>query len=363
MTTLDTTHLRHLLRHWKEPMQGQDLISSKALRNISVDGGIATLKVSLGFPADNYKEESAAGLIDYLRVHANAMRMAVDMEWQVRPHRVQGGMEPLPEVRNIIAVASGKGGVGKSTTTANLALALQAEGARVGILDADIYGPSQPRMMGVDERPQSDDGKRMTPLIGHGVQIMSAGFMVEEDSPVIWRGSMVTRALTQLLKNTRWRDLDYLLVDLPPGTGDVQLTLAQQIPVAGAVVVTTPQDIALLDARKALRMFEKVDIPVLGVIENMSTHVCSHCGHQEAIFGSGGGGRMAEDYQVPLLGQLPLDVGIRTQADAGLPSVLAQPDGAVARQYRNVALAMAGRLACRQLDHKARFPRIVVENR
>ncbi|WP_101675364.1 iron-sulfur cluster carrier protein ApbC [Alloalcanivorax mobilis] len=362
MISLSREHVQHLLRLWREPYQQQDLVASRALKSVSVDNGRIGLNITLGFPADGYLRECSRALRDYLMTHSGATGVDIALDWKVRAHGVQGTLEPLPGIRNIIAVASGKGGVGKSTTSANLALALSAEGARVGILDADIYGPSQPRMMGVTGRPHSDDGKKMEPLQGHGIQIMSVGFLVDEDTPVIWRGSMVTKALTQLLRETRWRDLDYLIVDLPPGTGDIQLTLAQQIPVSGAVIVTTPQDLALLDARKALRMFEKVEIPVLGVIENMSTHVCSQCGHMEPIFGEGGGQRMAEDCQVELLGQLPLEMAIRAQADSGRPTVVAAPEGPAARLYRDLARRTAARLARRSLDHRERFPRIVVQN-
>src|SRR5690606_23628158 len=265
---------------------------------------------------------------------------AVGVSSRVYAHQVQEGLSPLPNVRNVIAVASGKGGVGKSTVAANLALALHAEGATVGVLDADIYGPSQPRMLGVSGRPDTADGKTIEPKTHHGIQVMSIGFLVEEDTPMIWRGPMVTQALQQLLNDTRWADLDYLVIDLPPGTGDIQLTLCQRVPVSGAVIVTTPQDIATLDARKALRMFEKVKVPVLGIVENMATHVCSNCGHQEPIFGSGGGERMAEQYGVPLLGNLPLDIHIREEADAGQPSVVSDPDGPAARAYLDIARRM-----------------------
>lgn len=252
----------------------------------------------------------------------------------------------LPGIRQIVAVASGKGGVGKSTVAANLALALQAEGRRVGVLDADIYGPSQPRMLGVSSaRPDSPDGKTMLPVMAHGLQTMSIGYLIDEEQPMIWRGPMVSQALQQLINETRWDDLDILVVDLPPGTGDVQLTLSQRIPVSGAVIVTTPQDIALLDARKALRMFEKVKVPVLGVVENMSTHVCSRCGHEEAIFGHGGGARMAAEHGLRVLGSLPLDLRIREQADGGCPTVAAAPDGPLAAQYRAVARAVLEGLA------------------
>jgi len=277
-------------------------------------------------------------------------------------HAVQKGVKPLPNIRNIVAVASGKGGVGKSTTAVNLALALSAEGASAGILDADIYGPSQPRMLGTDARPESVDGKSMEPVMAHGIQSMSIGYLIEEDTPMIWRGPMVTQALEQLLRDTRWRDMDYLVIDLPPGTGDTQLTLSQKIPVSGAVIVTTPQDIALLDARKALKMFERVEVPVLGIIENMSTHICSNCGHEEHIFGAGGGQRMAEEYGVDLLGALPLDIRIREEADGGTPSVVMAPEGAIALAYREIARRVAGKLALQAKDYSSKFPNIVIQN-
>jgi ATP-binding protein involved in chromosome partitioning len=274
---------------------------------------------------------------------------------------VQRGVKRVPGVKNIIAVASGKGGVGKSTTAVNLALALAAEGATVGILDADIYGPSQPTMLGISGKPESTDGKSIEPMEGHGLQAMSIGLLIDPETPMVWRGPMVTQALQQLLNETRWRDLDYLVIDLPPGTGDIQLTLAQQVPVTGAVIVTTPQDIALLDARRGLQMFRKVNIPILGIVENMSTHVCSQCGHEEHVFGAGGGERMATDYDVDLLGSLPLDIRIRQEADSGRPTVVADPDGRLAQVYRAIARKVAVRIADLQQDHSAAFPKIVIK--
>jgi len=277
-------------------------------------------------------------------------------------HAVQRGVKLVPGVKNIIAIASGKGGVGKSTTAVNLALALAAEGVSVGILDADIYGPSQPTMLGITGRPESRDGKRLEPMEGHGIQAMSIGFLIDVETPMVWRGPMVTQALEQLLNETNWRDIDYLVVDLPPGTGDIQLTLAQRVPVTGAVIVTTPQDIALMDARKGLKMFEKVNIPILGVVENMSLHICSKCGHEEHVFGEGGGARMSKDYGIDLLGSLPLDISIREQADSGKPTVVADPDGRVAEIYRQIARRVAVKIAEKQQDHSAAFPKIVVQN-
>jgi len=277
-------------------------------------------------------------------------------------HAVQRGVKLVHGIKNIIAVASGKGGVGKSTVAVNLALALAAEGATVGVLDADIYGPSQPTMLGIRGRPETRDGKSLEPMEGHGLQAMSIGFLIDVETPMVWRGPMVTQALEQLLNETKWRDVDYLIVDLPPGTGDIQLTLAQRVPVTGAVIITTPQDIALIDARKGLKMFEKVGIPILGIIENMSVHVCSKCGHEERIFGEGGGERMGKDYDVEMLGALPLDINIRQQADSGKPTVVSDPDGPVSAIYKQVARRVAVKIAEKAQDHTAAFPKIVVQN-
>ncbi|HQC29005.1 MAG TPA: iron-sulfur cluster carrier protein ApbC, partial [Methylotenera sp.] len=289
-------------------------------------------------------------------------RLTVNVSSKIVAHKAQQGVTLLPKVKNIIAVASGKGGVGKSTTSVNLALALAAEGATVGLLDADIYGPSQPQMLGISGRPESVDGKSMEPMQAHGIQAMSIGFLIDTDTPMVWRGPMVTGALEQLLRDTNWHELDYLVIDLPPGTGDIQLTLAQKIPVTGAIIVTTPQDIALLDARKGLKMFEKVGIPILGIVENMSTHICSKCGHEEHIFGAGGGALMANDYKVDLLGSLPLDIQIRMQADSGQPTVIAQPDSKIAQIYKEIARKAAIKIANASLDHSAKFPNIVIQN-
>lgn len=323
--------------------------------------GHAAVELVLPYPAKGSAAEFTARVGEALKSVEDVERVDVELACDVPIGAVQGKQAPLPEVRNIIAVASGKGGVGKSTTAVNLALALAAEGARVGLLDADIYGPSQPRMVGSQAQPSSQDGQSMMPVEAQGLQTMSIGYLVAEDNPMIWRGPMVTSALMQLLNETRWQGLDYLIVDMPPGTGDVQLTLAQKVPVAGAVIVTTPQDISLIDARKGLKMFEKVNVPVLGIVENMSLHVCSNCGHVEHIFGEGGGERMAAEYDVPLLGALPLDGGIREQADSGRPTVAADPEGQVAGLYRQIARRMAARLALAGGEDEG-FPSIVIED-
>ncbi|OGI46972.1 MAG: ATPase [Candidatus Muproteobacteria bacterium RIFCSPHIGHO2_01_FULL_65_16] len=344
-----------------DPYLEKDLVSAKAVKNIAVDGAKVAVDVVLGYPAKGSKDALAARLKEKIAA-LGVKDVAVNISSEITSHSVQKGVKPIPGVKNIIAVASGKGGVGKSTVAVNLALALSVEGANVGILDADIYGPSQPRMLGVKMKPESKDGKSLEPLVSYHLQSMSIGYLVEEDTPMIWRGPMVTQALEQLLKDTNWKDLDYLVVDLPPGTGDTQLTLAQKVPVTGAVIVTTPQDIALLDARKALKMFEKVEIPVLGVVENMSTHICSKCGHEEHIFGEGGGQRMAADYDVDFLGALPLDIRIREETDSGKPTVVADPECQISRTYRDIARRVAAKLALQKKDYAAKFPSIVIQN-
>ncbi|NNE06579.1 MAG: iron-sulfur cluster carrier protein ApbC [Xanthomonadales bacterium] len=354
--------VRQALAGVTDPSTGKDLIASGALRGVGADGDRVAVEIRLGYPADGVAGELEATISAALDAIPEISSSVINLSWKVASHQVQAELKPLDNIRNIIAVASGKGGVGKSTTAVNLALALAADGARVGILDADIYGPSIPRMLGVSGRPDTD-GKRIEPKQAHGLQLMSIGFLVEDETPMIWRGPMVTSALQQLLGETNWRDLDYLVVDLPPGTGDIQLTLSQKVPVAGAVIVTTPQDIALLDARKAYQMFRKVGVPVLGVVENMSIHVCSECGHEEAIFGSGGGQNMASDYELPLLGQLPLASEIRSSLDEGQPTVAADPDSKLAMLYRQFARRTAGELSQMPRNTKLDLPGIVVQNR
>ncbi len=345
-----------------DPYLEQDLVSAKAVKNIAVDGEKVTVEVVLGYPAKGWQEELVSKLKEKVAAVPGVKDVQVNVSWKIASHAVQKGVKPIPHIKNIIAVASGKGGVGKSTVAVNLALALSAEGANVGILDADIYGPSQPRMLGVKMKPESKDGRSLEPIVSYHLQAMSIGFLVDEETPMIWRGPMVTQALEQLLKDTNWKDLDYLVVDLPPGTGDTQLTLAQRVPVSGAVIVTTPQDIALIDARKALRMFEKVEIPVLGVIENMSTYLCPHCGHEDHIFAEGGGQKMAEQYDVDFLGALPLDRRIREETDAGKPTVVADPDCRISQIYREIARRVAAKLSLQKKDYSAKFPGIVIQN-
>lgn len=340
----------------------KDLMSAKSVKNVEVNGDKASIKIVLGYPASGYFAELTQVITDKVTAIDGISSVDVDISSKIVSHAVQQNLKPHEGIKNIIAVASGKGGVGKSTTTVNLALALQAEGATVAVLDADIYGPSIPRMMGCSGQPESPDGKTLEPMMGHDVQTMSIGYLVEEDTPMIWRGPMVTQALEQLLNDTQWKDVDYLIIDLPPGTGDTQLTLAQKIPVSGAVIVTTPQDIALLDAKKGLKMFEKVEVPVLGIVENMSIHICSECGHAEHIFGSGGGTKMSEDYGVDFLGSLPLDINIREQADAGNPTVANDTDGKISMMYREIARKTAAKLAVKAKDHSAAFPSIVIQN-
>ncbi|MCI3951958.1 MAG: 4Fe-4S iron sulfur cluster binding s, NifH/frxC family protein, partial [Burkholderiales bacterium] len=350
------------LKQLVDPNTRKDYVSSKSARNIRIEGNDVTVEVLLGYPAKTQIEPIRKELTAKLRTLPGVGNVTVKVSTKIVSHAVQRGVKLVPGIKNIIAVASGKGGVGKSTTAVNLALALAAEGASVGVLDADIYGPSQPMMLGIRGRPESKDGKSLEPMEGHGLQAMSIGFLIDVETPMVWRGPMVTQALEQLLRETKWRDIDYLVVDLPPGTGDIQLTLAQRVPVTGAIIVTTPQDIALIDARKGLKMFEKVGIPILGIVENMSLHICSNCGHEERIFGEGGAARMAQESGVEVLGELPLDIAIREQADSGKPTVVFDPDGRVASIYREIARRVAVHIAERQQDHSAAFPKIVVQN-
>jgi ATP-binding protein involved in chromosome partitioning len=358
---LTEAQVQSVLRSLVDPNTGKDFVSTRSARNIKLAGDDVALDIELGYPGKSQQEPIRRQVTQALKA-AGAGTVSVKVSSRVVPHAVQRGVKLIPGIKNIIAVASGKGGVGKSTTAVNLALALSAEGASVGMLDADIYGPSQPMMLGIAGRPESKDGKSLEPMEGHGIQAISIGFLIDIDTPMVWRGPMVTQALEQLLKDTRWRELDYLVVDLPPGTGDIQLTLAQKVPVTGAVIVTTPQDIALIDARKGLKMFEKVGIPILGVVENMSFHVCPKCGHRSHIFGSGGAERMSRESTTEVLGQLPLDESIRSQADSGRPTVVADPDGQAAEIYRRIARRCAVKIAESQRDMTSKFPNIVVQN-
>ncbi len=343
-----------------DPNTGRDLVSGKQIRNLRVEADDVAFDVELGYPAKSQVAGLRKALIAAARSLPGVGNVSVNVGWKIAAHAVQRGVQLLPKVKNVVAVASGKGGVGKSTTTVNLALALAAEGARVGILDADIYGPSQPMMMGISGRPESTDGQSMEPLENHGVQVMSIGFLVDEDQAMIWRGPMATQALDQLLRQTNWADLDYLLVDMPPGTGDIALTLSQRVPLTGAVIVTTPQDIALIDAKKGISMFQKVGVPILGVVENMAVYCCPNCGHVEHIFGADGGKRMAAQFEVDVLGSLPLTMGIREQADSGTPTVAADPDGEIAGLYKAVARAVAIKIAQKAKDYSSKFPTISV---
>jgi ATP-binding protein involved in chromosome partitioning len=343
-----------------DPNTGKDFVSTKQLKNLSISGGTVRFDVELGYPARSQVEPLSRALVAAARTVPGVDQVLPTIASKIVAHAVQRGVQLLPNVKNIIAVASGKGGVGKSTTAVNLALALAAEGASVGVLDADIYGPSQPMMLGVSGRPHSDDGQTMLPHENHGVQVNSIGFLVDADNAMIWRGPMATQALDQLLRQTRWRDLDYLVIDMPPGTGDIQLTLSQRVPLTGAVIVTTPQDIALLDARRGIRMFEKVGVPILGVVENMAMHVCTNCGHVEHIFGAEGGKKMAAELNIDYLGALPLSMAIRVQADSGTPTVAAEPEGEVAQLYKAIARQVAVKIAQRAKDFSSKFPTITI---
>ena len=343
-----------------DPNTGKDFVSTKALKNLQINDGDVSFDVELGYPAKSQLAGIRKALISATKCVAGVTNVSVNVSFKIASHSVQRGVQLMPQVKNIVAVASGKGGVGKSTTAVNLALALAAEGASVGLLDADIYGPSQPMMMGIEGHPESADGKNKAPMENYGVQVMSIGFMVAQDGAMIWRGPMATQALEQLLRQTNWKNLDYLIVDMPPGTGDIQLTLSQRVPITGAVIVTTPQDIALLDAKKGIKMFEKVGVPILGIVENMAVHVCSQCGQTEHIFGVDGGKKMAVEYGMDYLGALPLDMQIRLQADNGRPTVVADPDGEVAGIYKAVARKVAVTLAAKAKDFTAKFPSIKI---
>lgn len=352
--------IKQVLKNYIDPYLGCDLIAAKSEIKVGINGNQVTLDILLGYPFKEDNQEEAIAC--HLQSAFPEADFNIHLAWRVEPRRVQPGIEGIENIKNVIAVASGKGGVGKSTTAVNLALALAAEGAEVGILDADIYGPNQPQMLGVDKPPAMQEQKKMEPILSHGIQSMSIGYLIDKTTPIVWRGPLVTGALLQLLNDTRWRSLDYLFIDLPPGTGDVQLTLAQKIPVCGAVIVTTPQDVALLDARKGIEMFYKVKIPVLGVVENMSVHVCSQCGHQEPIFGLGGGKKIAGEYDVPLLGEIPLIKKIREQADGGSPTVVAEPHSEITMIYRAIAKKIAARLSLQAKNYGSLFPKIIIEN-
>ncbi|MDF2939894.1 MAG: ATP-binding protein [Gammaproteobacteria bacterium] len=352
--------IKTLLQSYTVPYLKNDLISAKVLRSIHIENNKVKVELEFGFPIENLKNQIQSDLTHLIKQETGLEQVEVSISWKVASHQVQAGLKSVPNVKNIIAIASGKGGVGKSTVCANLALALQAEGAKVGILDADIYGPSQPQILGSYETPEHKE-KRLKPIVRYNLQCMSIGNLVDIDSAMIWRGPMVSTALQQLLNDTDWDNLDYLFIDLPPGTGDIQLTLSQKVPVSAAVVITTPQDLSLIDVRRALGMFAKVKVPVLGIIENMSTHICSNCGHEEAIFGSGGGQQMAEQFHTELLGQLPLNIKIREDADAGKPTVVAEPNGAIANQYKDIARKLSAKLSLEAKNYANRFPNIIVE--
>ena len=358
MSSIQESVLLQALQTVIDPNTGLDFVSTRQVKQLRIDGDSVAFEIELGYPGASQVAEIRRQLVAAARQVDGVANVSVNISSKIVAHAVQRGVQLLPGVKNIIAVASGKGGVGKSTTAANLALALAAEGAKVGVLDADIYGPSQPMMLGISGKPESHDGKLMEPMLSHGLQIMSIGFLIEEDQAMIWRGPMATQALEQLLRQTHWQDLDYLIVDMPPGTGDIQLTLSQRVPVTGAVIVTTPQDIALIDAKKGLKMFEKVGVPILGIVENMAVHICTQCGHVEHIFGADGGKQMARQYGVDYLGALPLALTIREQADAGRPSVIADPDGEIASLYKALARRVAIKIAAQAKDYSSKFPSI-----
>jgi len=360
MTTLNKVDVENCLKSVIDPNVETDLVSAQFVRAIDIDGADVTIRLEIGYPAKSCLESLVAQVKTQLQSLPDVGAVNVDAQINIISHSVQQSLKPISDVKNIIAVASGKGGVGKSTTAVNLALALAAEGGNVGILDADIYGPSIPTMLGLSGAPESDDGKAMIPKTAYGIQTISIGYLIDQGQPMIWRGPMVTSALQQLLQQTKWQDLDYLIVDLPPGTGDIQLSLSQQIPVSGAVIVTTPQDIALLDAQRGLAMFEKVNIPILGIVENMSLHICSNCGHEEAIFGVGGGEAMAKDAGANFLGSLPLEMEIRTDVDEGVPTVAKDPEGRIAEIYKEIARKVSAKLTQQDKAISA-FPSITIE--
>ena len=359
---LNPSQIKKIVGDYQDPSTLMTLADTKANIKVELDDNKVNVEIRLGYPTKTYVDILQSELVALVQKETESESVNVEITTKIISHKVQQGVPALENVKNIIAVASGKGGVGKSTTSVNLALALAAEGAKVGILDADIYGPSQPRMLGTTQRPESADGKSIEPIESFGIQSMSMGFLIEEEEPMIWRGPMVTQALQQMLGDTNWQELDYMVIDLPPGTGDIQLTLSQKVPVSGAVIVTTPQDISLLDARKALKMFEKVNVPVLGIVENMSTHICSNCGHEEHIFGSGGGDSMAQQYNVDMLGSVPLDIKIREGADSGHPTVVSEPDSDIALSYRTIAHRISAHLAKQGKDYSGAFPNIVIKN-
>jgi len=363
MSDLLITAITNQLHTVIDPYTNSKITAGRALKTVNVDDTHVTINLSKGYPIETVSQELIK-LIEHIDLGGRSLNVVLSQN--IISHSVQQGVQAVPGIKNIIAVASGKGGVGKSTVSANLALALSASGATVAVLDADIYGPSQPRMLGAEGKPDALANKNLVPMTSHGIKIMSIGFLVDDDTPMIWRGPMVTQALEQMLRGTAWNndgaDVDYLVIDLPPGTGDIQLTLSQKVPVSGAVIVTTPQDIALLDARKAYKMFEKVDVPIFGVIENMSTHICTSCGHEEAIFGSHGAEKLARDYKLDVLGEIPLQMSIREQADSGSPTVVSEPNSDTAKRYRDIALRIAGKLSVKKKDFSAKFPNIVIEN-
>lgn len=358
MSSITTAVVEAALHTVIEPTLQQPLQQLNAIEAINIEDGKVYVRLCLGYPGETVAADLAGSVNQAVSALDGVTDVAVDIDWSIPASPSANAQHAIPGVKNIIAVASGKGGVGKSTTAVNLALALAQEGAQVGILDADIYGPSQHHMLGVGARrpeiiPGENGGQMMRPIIAHGIQSITMGYLVTEQTPMVWRGPMVSGALQQLLTQTRWQNLDYLIIDMPPGTGDIQLTLAQKVPVTGSVIVTTPQDIALLDAKKGIEMFRKVNVPVLGVIENMALHICSNCGHTEHIFGAGGGDRIAREYQTELLGSLPLDLSIRTTTDGGKPSVADDPDSPIAGQYRAIARKLAANLWLHNLTANA----------